>query len=122
MSDKEVQPESPVSRGIRAFLMWCRMEKGLSRNSLEAYGSDLARFREFVEPLTALFDRTAAAFDTGNVMLARSHSGLRVESVALVCQVLTIDKEFLTSRIAKLPSSSMERVDAGLQFTLALSP
>jgi hypothetical protein len=28
----------------------------------------------------------------GNNTLARAHSGLRVESVALVCQVLTIDK------------------------------
>jgi len=53
-------------------------------------------------------------------MLARSHSGLRVESVALVCQVLTIDKDFLTSRIATLPVSSMARIDAGLRLTLAL--
>ena len=53
-------------------------------------------------------------------MLARSYSGLRVESVALVCQVLTIDKEFLTARIAALPASSMARVDAGLRLTLAL--
>jgi integrase/recombinase XerD len=43
--------ESPTSRGIRAFLAFCRMEKGLSANSLDAYSRDLARFRVFSEPL-----------------------------------------------------------------------
>jgi mRNA interferase MazF len=70
-----------------------------------------------VVPITSNLKRAAAP---GNVMLARSHSGLRVESVALVCQVLTIDKGFLTSRIATLPASSMARIDAGLRLTLAL--
>ena len=52
MPDKEVQAESPISRGIREFLVWCRMEKGLSRNSLDAYAADLAGFRAFAEPLS----------------------------------------------------------------------
>jgi integrase/recombinase XerD len=43
--------ESPTSRGIRAFLAFCRMEKGLSANSLDAYSRDLAGFRTFCEPL-----------------------------------------------------------------------
>ena len=70
-----------------------------------------------VVPITSNLKRAAAP---GNVMLARSHTSVRVESVALVCQVLTIDKDFLTSRIATLTSSSMARVDAGLRLTLAL--
>ncbi len=45
--------ESSISRGIRAFLTFCRMEKGLSLNSLDAYTRDLAAFRAFAEPLTA---------------------------------------------------------------------
>lgn len=68
-------------------------------------------------PITSNLRRAAAP---GNVVLARSHSGLRVESVALVCQVLTIDKDFLTSRIATLPAPVMTRIDAGLRLTLAL--
>jgi integrase/recombinase XerD len=44
--------ESPTSRGIRAFLSFCRMEKGLSRNSLDAYGRDLAALRTYTDPLT----------------------------------------------------------------------
>jgi integrase/recombinase XerD len=39
--------ESPTSRSIRAFLAFCRMEKGLSRNSLDAYARDLATFLAF---------------------------------------------------------------------------
>jgi integrase/recombinase XerD len=52
MADCEVQAESPISRGIRAFLVWCRMEKGLSQNSLEAYAADLAGFQAFAAPLS----------------------------------------------------------------------
>jgi integrase/recombinase XerD len=45
--------ESPTSRGVRAFLSFCRMEKGLSRNSLDAYGRDLAAMQSWAEPATA---------------------------------------------------------------------
>src|SRR2546430_14852055 len=52
MAELGLTAESPTSRGIRAFLAFCRMEKGLSRNSLDAYGRDLAAFRSFSDPLT----------------------------------------------------------------------
>ena len=44
--------ESPLSRGIRGYLGFCRMEKGLSANSLDAYARDLAGFQAFATPLT----------------------------------------------------------------------
>ena len=44
--------ESPTSRGIHDFLAFCRMEKGLSRNSIDAYSRDLASLRAFCDPLT----------------------------------------------------------------------
>ena len=52
MAEVGCTAESPTSRGIRAFLSFCRMEKGLSQNSLDAYGRDLAAFRLWAEPLT----------------------------------------------------------------------
>jgi mRNA interferase MazF len=70
-----------------------------------------------VVPLTSNLKRAAAP---GNIVLARSLSKLRVESVALACQVMTIDKAFLTEKIAMLPRSSMARLDAGLRLTLGL--
>jgi integrase/recombinase XerD len=51
MTEKFTRAESPISRGIRDFLAFCRMEKGLSKNSLEAYAADLAGLRSFAEPL-----------------------------------------------------------------------
>jgi integrase/recombinase XerD len=44
--------ESPTSREIQAFLAFCRMEKGLSLNSLDAYSRDLSAFRAFADPVT----------------------------------------------------------------------
>lgn len=44
--------QSPISSGIRDFITFCRIEKGLSRNSLEAYGRDLEDLRVFTEPST----------------------------------------------------------------------
>jgi integrase/recombinase XerD len=63
MAEKGTQAESPLSRGIRAFLAFCRMEKGLSQNSLDAYDSDLAGFRSFAEP------RTGGAYPDAAVLL-----------------------------------------------------
>ena len=71
-----------------------------------------------VVPITSNLKRAAAP---GNVVLARSHTRLAVESVALACQVLTIDKHFLTERVSTLPRSTLTRLDAGLRLTLALS-
>ncbi len=71
-----------------------------------------------VVPITSNLKRAAAP---GNVVLARAHSKLRVESVALTCAVVTIDKQFLTERISALPSSAIAKIDAGLRLTLALA-
>jgi integrase/recombinase XerD len=44
--------ESKTSRAIREFLAFCRMEKGLASNSLNAYSLDLSDFRAYTDPLT----------------------------------------------------------------------
>jgi len=50
MAEKGLTAETPLSRGIRAFLVFCRTEKGLSLNSLDAYTRDLGELRAFIEP------------------------------------------------------------------------
>ncbi len=45
--------ETAISRGIRGFLTFCRMEKGLARNTLEAYGRDLAGLQAWAEETRA---------------------------------------------------------------------
>lgn len=51
MTETGCAAESPVSLGIRAFLAFSRIEKGLALNSLEAYRSDLARFHAWAQPI-----------------------------------------------------------------------
>src|SRR5215469_15128480 len=51
IADLAPAAESPTSRAICAFLAFCRMEKGLSQNSLAAYSRDLVSLRVFSEPL-----------------------------------------------------------------------
>lgn len=70
-----------------------------------------------VAPVTSNVLRAKAA---GNVLLRASTSGLKRDSVVLVCQILTIDKAFMTECIAKLPRRVMSLVDDGLRLTLDL--
>lgn len=111
---------------IRGEIWWADLaeprgsEPGKRRPVLIVQEDSLTRSRlrtVMVVPVTSNLKRAAAP---GNVMLARSHSGLEVESVALTCQALTIDKDFLTARVGTVSASVMARVDAGLRLTLAL--
>lgn len=56
----------------------------------------------------------------GNVMVARSASGLGRDSVANVSQVLALPKSALTERVETLPRSLQRDVNAGLKLVLAL--
>jgi integrase/recombinase XerD len=53
MTDRRTkQSEAALDRAIVSFLGFCRMEKGLARNSLLAYGRDLESFRAFADEQT----------------------------------------------------------------------
>jgi mRNA interferase MazF len=71
-----------------------------------------------VVPLTSNLRRAQAA---GNVTLAPRDTGLDATSVALVCQVMTIGKDFLTELVGSLPRRARAAVDAGLRLSLSLS-
>lgn len=70
-----------------------------------------------VVPLTTNLKRAQAA---GNLLLAQGDSGLGRPCVALVCQVMTVDKELLTEVVSSLPRRVLARVDAGLRLALDL--
>ena len=70
-----------------------------------------------VVPLTTNLRRAKAV---GNVPLGRRDTGLPRDSVALVCQVLTLDKTALDAPARKLPTRLMRSVDAGLRLALSL--
>lgn len=70
-----------------------------------------------VVPLTTNLRRAEAI---GNVPLAKRDTGLQRDSVALVCQVLTLDKAFLDVVVRKLPARLMRTIDDGLRLALSL--
>jgi len=79
--------------------------------------TDSALSTVMVVPLTTNLRRAEAI---GNVALARRDSGLTKECVALVCQVMTLDKAFLDELVRRLPVRLMRSVDVGLRLALSL--
>ena len=56
----------------------------------------------------------------GNVTLERRQSGLPRRSVVNVSQIVTLDRSYLTTRVAKLTDRQMKRVDAGLRLVVSI--
>lgn len=70
-----------------------------------------------VVPLTSNLRRARAI---GNVLLGARETGLDRDSVALVCQVMTLDETFLDERVGTLSSRVRQKVDRGLAIALGL--
>ncbi len=62
----------------------------------------------------------ALALAPGNVLLERRDSGLPRRSVVNVSQLITLDRDLLSSRVRLLPSHVLVEVDAGLRLVLGL--
>jgi mRNA interferase MazF len=58
------------------------------------------------------------ALAPGNVHLPARFTGLPKDSVANVSQIVSLDKELLTSRVGKLPRSNLELVLSGIDIVL----
>jgi mRNA interferase MazF len=56
----------------------------------------------------------------GNVLIPASESGLPKDSVANVSQIITVDKDFLTEKVGKLPSRFIKSIDDGLRLVLSI--
>lgn len=70
-----------------------------------------------VAPLTSNILRAHAL---GNVRLRSADSGLSRDSVVLVCQVMTVDKYFLTELAGAVPRRVMRAIEEGLRLALDL--
>ncbi len=71
-----------------------------------------------VVPLTTNLNRAVAV---GNVALEPAETGLAKPSVALVCQVTTVDKSLLSDMAGTLPRRALRKIDAGLGLALGLT-
>jgi mRNA interferase MazF len=56
----------------------------------------------------------------GNVLLPRKETGLPRDSVGVVSQVVTLDRNYLVERVGKIPLHPMTQVEAGLRLVLDL--
>jgi len=75
-------PQNPFSvqlvNQMSAFLNFCRLEKGLADNSLEAYSADLSRFTSFFQGS----GRIPGTEDLRNYLDHLSQTGLGSRSIA----------------------------------------
>ena len=62
--------------------------------------------------------RLAAA--PGNVMLRKRESRLAKDSVVNVSQLVTLTKDFLAGRVARIPPARIREVEGGLRLVLSL--
>lgn len=73
---------SDRSKGlVQDFIEYCRLEKGLAGNTLEAYGRDLGKLADFCEPRRVQIDEAAAA-DIAAFVDSLYGAGLAGRSVA----------------------------------------
>ena len=70
--------------------------------------------------VAAITSNRSLAAAPGNVELSTRGTGLNVISVVNVSQVVTLDKDFLTERVGRVPPSAMRRIEDGLRLVLAL--
>jgi mRNA interferase MazF len=71
-----------------------------------------------VVPLTTNLKRRSAI---GNLLLDSRETGLTVPSVALICQIMTIDKTLLSDVVGSLGRRTMRKLEAGLMLALGLT-
>ncbi len=63
---------------------------------------------------------TRLANAPGNVLLSKKASGLKRESVANVSQLNTLDRQFLSEVVGRLPAKKLREVDDGIRLALAI--
>ena len=70
--------------------------------------------------VAAITSNTELAEAPGNILLKRSDSRLRTVSVVIVSQLLTVDKSFLTKKVATLSPRRLAQINEGLRLVLSL--
>lgn len=77
-----------------------------------------SRIRTVIAAVISSNARLAEA--PGNVALSRRQSGLNRDSVINVSQLITLDRSYLTERVAKLSPKLLAAVEDGLRLVVSL--
>lgn len=95
-------------------------EPGYRRPVLVVQGNEFNASKINTVVVITLTSNVALQAAPGNVLLSKRSTRLPKASVANVSQIMTIDKSFLTERIAKIDQSVMSEVDEGLRLVLSI--
>ncbi len=93
-------------------------EPGFRRPVVVIQGDAFNRSRLATVVCVPLTSNPKWADAPGNVLLPAKMTGLLRDSVALVAQVITLDKSVLTDRCGKLPPEQVELILSGLDIAL----
>jgi len=91
---------------------------GFRRPVVVVQGDALNRSRVATVVCVPLTSNLRWAGAPGNVFLPADLTGLALDSVANVSQVLTVDKSQLTERVGKLPRTHMDLLFSGIDVML----
>jgi integrase/recombinase XerD len=108
-----IAPKKPLSGHARAFLDFCRVEKGLSANSLDSYLIDLQRFSNGIAPLSP---DQATAPDLARYVESLYSAGLAARSIARHMTTLRNFYSFLT-REGAIPADPSEYLTPPKQWS-----
>jgi mRNA interferase MazF len=93
---------------------------GYRRPVLVIQADPFTRSRIKTVIVAVITKNTALAKAPGNALLPAQDSGLELDSVVNVSQIITLDKTLLTEYVGSLPFALMTKVDAGLRLVIGL--
>lgn len=96
-------------------------EPGFRRPVLVVQANEFNQSRIRTVLIAAITTNLALAKAPGNVLLPPPMSGLRVESVINVTQLLALDRSFLLEMVGRISPPLQALVDEGLRLVLQLS-
>jgi len=97
-----------------------RSEAGYRRPVLVVQANSFNRSRIQTAIVAVITSNLELAEAPGNVLLPARSTGLSVDSVVNVSQLLTLDRSFLTEHAGSLPPRLQGSVDEGLRLVLQL--
>ena len=95
-------------------------EPGYHRPVLIVSSNEFNRSRINTVIVAIISSNIALANAPGNFLLSADTTGLKQDSVVNVSQMITIDKSFLTKKIASLSSFDIVVLNEGLKLVLAI--
>ncbi|MBA3946022.1 MAG: type II toxin-antitoxin system PemK/MazF family toxin [Herpetosiphonaceae bacterium] len=95
-------------------------EPGYRRPVLIIQSDDFTRSRIQTVIAVVLTTNLRLAAAPGNVLVTAGDTGLRIDSVVNVSQIITVDKSFLTERVRQVDDRIMLLVEDGVRTVLAL--